>query len=133
MINQLQEKYQLSLLLLLGSLAVLGVLPFVFIRYLEGNVVAMTIDVALILGIISLLIYAYYSSNFRIVGLIAAFFINAGVVVMVVANGVDGFMWVYPVFASAYILVKPFEAFWINMAAAVALVLLADIFHVISF
>jgi hypothetical protein len=37
MINQLQEKYQLSLLLLLGSVAMFGILPFVAIRYAEGN------------------------------------------------------------------------------------------------
>ena len=51
MINQLQEKYQLSLLLLLGSVAVMGVFPFVVIRFLDGNYIAAIIDMTLILNL----------------------------------------------------------------------------------
>jgi hypothetical protein len=60
MINQLQEKYQLSLLLLLSAVAVLGISPFVVIRYLAGNFTAAIIDITLILGIIALVTYAHY-------------------------------------------------------------------------
>ena len=132
MINQLQEKYQLSLLSLLCSVAVLGVCPFVIIRYLEGNMLATIIDMSLILGMISLVTYAYYSKKIRIICLIIAVFINAGAVAIVVANGINSFLWVYPVFASTFIIVKPIEAFALNMIGAFALVALADIFDVVS-
>jgi len=121
MINQLQEKYQLSLLLLLGSLAVMGVLPFVFIRYLEGNYISAMIDMTLIIGIITIIFFAYYTKKIRLIGALSAGFINAGVVTIVVANGIDSYFWVYPVFASTFILVKPIEAFCLNMVAAVSL------------
>ena len=132
MINQLQEKYQLSLLLLLSSVAVMGVFPFVVIRYLSGNYIAAIIDITLIIGMISFVAYAHYSKKIRMVSAILAVFINTGVVVIVVANGIGSFLWIYPVFASTFILVKPIEAFLINVIASIALVALANIFDVIS-
>lgn len=97
MINQLQEKYQLSLLLLLSSVAVMGVFPFVVIRYLSGNYIAAIIDITLIIGMISFVAYAHYSKKIRLVSAILAVFINTGVVVIVVANGIGSFLWIYPV------------------------------------
>ncbi|WP_049722968.1 GGDEF domain-containing protein [Gilvimarinus polysaccharolyticus] len=132
MINQLQEKYQLSLLLLLSSVAVLGVFPFALIRYFEGNLIAAIIDIVLMLGIIVLVAYSHYSKNIRIVSAVLAVFINAGVVAIVRANGIDSFLWVYPVFASSFILVRPIEALCINIIAGVSLVALSDIFTTIS-
>ena len=132
MINQLQEKYQLSLLILLCSVAVLGVFPFVIIRYLEGNLIAAFIDLSLILGMISLVAYAYYTKKIRIICLIIAVFINTGAVAIVVANGIDSFLWIYPVFASTFIIVKPIEAFGLNMLGAFALATLANIFDIVS-
>lgn len=76
MINQLQEKYQLSLLMLLSSVAVLGVFPFVVIRYMSGNVTAAIIDMMIILGFIALVLYAAYSKKIRLVSAIIAAFIN---------------------------------------------------------
>lgn len=133
MINQLQEKYQLSLLLLLSSVAVLGVFPFAVIRYVEGNLTAAIIDIALVLGIIVLVLYTYYSKKIRVVSAILAVFINAGVIAIVKANGIDSFLWVYPVFASTFILVKPIEAFCINLVAGATLAALPDIFATVSF
>ena len=132
MINQLQEKYQLSLLLLLSSLAIAGVFPFVFIRFFEGNIAAALIDVALIVGMAGAVAYAHLSKNIRAVCLGLAVFLNTGVVAVAIANGFNSFLWVYPVFASTFFLVKPIEAFAANVAGAIALALLSDIFVTVS-
>ncbi|MEM5528590.1 GGDEF domain-containing protein [Gammaproteobacteria bacterium AS21] len=132
MINQLQEKYQLSLLLLLGVVAVLGISPFVVIRYYESNFSAVIIDVALIVGIVILIAFAFCSKKIRAVSIIIAVFTNTGVAYTVIANGIDGLFWVYPVFASTFILVKPVEALSINLIAAIFIIAFADVFHIIS-
>tara|TARA_R110001583_G_scaffold41891_1_gene133106 strand:- start:1113 stop:2087 length:975 start_codon:yes stop_codon:yes gene_type:complete len=132
MINQLQEKYQLSLLLLLSSVAVLGIFPFVVIRYLGGNFTAAIIDMTLMLGIITLVVYAHYFKKIRIVSAIIAVFMNVGVTAISIVNGLDSFLWVYPVFASTFILVKPIEALCINSMAAILLVTLSDISNTVS-
>jgi len=132
MINQLQEKYQLSLLLLLASVAILGVFPFVVMRYLAGNFTAAIIDMSIIIGMIVLVAYAYYTKKIRILSAVIAVFINTGVVTIVIVNGIDSFFWVYPVFASTFILLKPIEAFGVNVIAGASLVALSDIFTVIS-
>ena len=132
MINQLQEKYQLSLLLLLGSVAVMGVFPFVVIRFLDGNYIAAFIDLTLILGITSLVSYAHRSKKIRMVSAIIAIFINAGAIVIAVANGIESFLWIYPVLASTFVLVKPIEALCINAIAVLSFVAISDIFGTIS-
>jgi diguanylate cyclase (GGDEF)-like protein len=132
MINQLQEKYQLSLLLLLGAFTVFGIFPFVVIRYLAGNFTAAIADISIIIGIIALVSYAYYSKKVRILSAIIAIFVNICVVTIIIAHGVNGFLWVYPVFASTFILLKPKEAFGVNLVAGASIVALSDIFTVIS-
>ncbi|MFA7556147.1 MAG: GGDEF domain-containing protein [Spongiibacteraceae bacterium] len=132
MASQSQEKYQLSILSLLGLVSLLGVFPFVVIRYLEGNLTAAIVDMTLVLGIITVVGYAHLSKNIRIASALAAIFINAGVVIIVIANGIDSFLWVYPVFASTFFLVKPIEAFGINVIAGASLIALSDVFNLIS-
>lgn len=132
MINQLQEKYQLSLLLLLATVAILGIFPFVVMRYLADNITAAIIDMSIIVGIIALVSYSFYSKKIRLLSAIIAIFINTSVVTIIIANGLDSFFWVYPVFASTFILLKPIEAFCVNLVAGASLIVLSDIFTVIS-
>lgn len=132
MINHLQERYQLSVLLLLGAVAVLGVLPFGIVRYFEGNLAAALIDMTLSVGITALVAYACFSKQFRLASTLLAIFINTGVVLVVKANGLDSFLWVYPVFASTFILVKPAEALCLNILAAAAVLALSDILTFVS-
>ncbi|WP_339462224.1 GGDEF domain-containing protein [Pseudomonas sp. EA_105y_Pfl2_R69] len=132
MINQLQEKNQLSMLAVLGAISILGVSPFVLIRYQEANFTAMLIDVLLILGIISIVACAYFFKKIRAVSAVAAVFINTGAVVVAINNGVDGVLWVYPVCASTFILVRPIEALFINTVTGAVVVALAGVFNIVS-
>lgn len=132
MINQLQTKYQLSILSVIGVIAVLGVLPFAVIRYLEGSLTAALINIVLVLGIILLVMYAHRSNKPQIASAIIAVFVNAGVVLMAVTNGINSFLWVYPVFAATFFLIKPILALCICIISGCALVILSDIFDIIS-
>jgi diguanylate cyclase (GGDEF)-like protein len=129
--NQLQEKHRLSVLTLLGFVSVLGIFPFAVIRFLQGNITAAIIDFVLVLGIITLVGYAMLTKKTRVVSWIVALFINGGAVSISVINGIDSFLWVYPVFASTFFLVKPIEALCINAVATIAFVALPDIYNVI--
>ena len=89
-------------MLLLGIVAVLGVLPFVVIRFVQGNVVAAMVDMTLVLGIVGLVAYALRTEKTRIASFVAAIFISVGVVTIAIVNGVGSFLWVYPVFAAMF-------------------------------
>ncbi|WP_077343200.1 GGDEF domain-containing protein [Pseudocolwellia agarivorans] len=132
MINQLQQKYQLSILFLLGIVAVVGVFPFVCIRFYEGNNLAAFIDLMLVIGIVSLVAYASYSKKIRSVSIVIALFINGGAVTIIVANGINSFLWIYPVLASTFIFIKPLEAFCINLLSSMSLIFFSDVFTIIS-
>lgn len=130
--NKLVQNHQLSVLSLLGVVSVLGIVPFIVIRYLQENYTAAAIDAALVIGIIVLVTYAILSNKTRAVGVILAIFINSGVVAIVLVNGLYSFLWVYPVFASTFFLVRPFEALTINLVAGAVLVAWSDIFNTIQ-
>lgn len=131
MSNQLQDKYQLSLLLVLGIISALGISPFVAIRFLEGNILAAFIDLALVLGILSLVFYAHRTGKPRIPSMIVAVFINGGVAAVIAANGLDSILWIYPVCAATFFLARPIEAFCISSVTGVFLATLPNIFDTI--
>lgn len=131
MLKQLQKKYRLSILSLLGLVSVLGVLPFSILRFFEKNYTAAIIDLALVLGIGGLVGYAIRTQKTRVASFIVAVFIAGGVVAMIAVNGVNSFLWVYPVFAGTFFLVKPIEAGAINVIAGACLVAVSDVFTVI--
>lgn len=132
MINQLQAKYQLSILSVLGVVSVLGIFPFVVIRYLEGNTAGVIIDLVLMLGIITFVSYARYSNKPRVASVITAVFINSGVAAIIANNGVDSFLWIYPVFAATFFLAKPIEALCISFVTGFFLTTLPGIFDTFS-
>ncbi|WP_227875144.1 GGDEF domain-containing protein [Oceanisphaera profunda] len=60
-----------------------------------------------------------------------AAFINGGVYAIVMTNGVDSFLWVYPVIASTFFMVRPIEALGLNAALTLACVFLPNTFDVV--
>ncbi|CAM3662145.1 GGDEF domain-containing protein [Rheinheimera salexigens] len=130
--NQLQEKFRLSVLSLIGVVSVLGITPFVFIRYFQGNTLAAIVDLVLILGIVTLVGYAVRTKKTRVVSWIVAVFINVGVFAIVLINGVDSFLWIYPAIASTFFLVRPIEAIVINIILTISCVFFSNIFELIS-
>lgn len=130
--NQLQTKYQLSILTVLGVVAVLGISPFVVIRFMQDNIAGAIIDLALVLGIITLVTYARRTNKPRLASAITAVFINAGVAAIIVNNGADSFLWIYPVFAATFFLARPIEALCISLVTGGFLATLPDIFDTIS-
>jgi len=131
MSNRLKEHYQLSVLQVLATVSVLGITPFVFIRYLEGNTFGAVLDLTLALGIIALVAYARHTGNPRIPSLIIAILINSGVAIIIASNGTDSLLWIYPVCAVTYFLAKPFEAFAISVINIFVLASLPNLFEFI--
>ncbi|WP_319782383.1 GGDEF domain-containing protein [Oceanisphaera sp. IT1-181] len=129
--NQLEEKFRLSVLSLLGVLSVLGITPFAIFRYLQGNIIAAIIDLVLVLGITTLVGYAVRTKKTRVVSWLVAAFINGGVYAIVMTNGVDSFLWVYPVIASTFFMVRPIEALGLNAALTLACVFVPNVFDVV--
>ncbi|MGO2479650.1 MAG: GGDEF domain-containing protein, partial [Pseudoalteromonas sp.] len=67
MFKQLQEKHQLSILLILSIVSVFGITPFIIIRFIENNIVAALIDLAIVSGILTLVGYAHYTKKPRVI------------------------------------------------------------------
>lgn len=128
MVEQLQNKHQLTILSILSIVSVIGITPFVVLRYLQDNYLGAILDFTLVLGILMLMFYARRTGNPRLPCAIVAIFINVGVLGIIVVNGIDSFLWVYPVCAVTFFLVKPYEALFISLITGGVIINLPNIF-----
>lgn len=67
----------------------------------------------------------------RIASSIIAVLINGGVLTIIAANGINSFLWIYPVCAVTFFLVKPYEALVISFITGSVLVNLPNVFDVV--
>ena len=121
MLYRLKTDFRLSIITLLGASAVLGITPFAFMRFLQGNVVAGIVDTAILLGIVGSLVYAWITGDTRRSGLFLAIICCSGAVVVGAVVGEPGLFWLYPCLVTSFFLTGPKTAAFINIAAVVAL------------
>ncbi|MBS8240178.1 GGDEF domain-containing protein [Marinobacter lipolyticus] len=121
MLYRLKTDFRLSIITLLGASAVLGITPFAFMRFLQGNVVAGIVDTAILLGITGTLAYAWITGDTRRSGLFLAIICCSGAVVVGAVVGEPGLFWLYPCLVTSFFLTGPKTAAFINVAAVVAL------------
>lgn len=130
MFKQLQEKHQLSILLILSIVSVFGITPFIIIRFIENNIVAALIDLAIVSGILTLVGYAHYTKKPRVISAVIALLVNIGVIAIIITNGINSMLWVYPVVAVTFFLVKPIEALILTLSNVAIIASIPNLFDV---
>ncbi|WP_372761191.1 GGDEF domain-containing protein [Pseudoalteromonas sp.] len=129
MIQQLQNKHQLSILLVLSIVSVFGISPFIVIRFIENNIIAALINLTLVTGILTLTGFAHLTGKHRLASAIIALFINIGVASVIILNGVNSVLWVYPVIAVTFFLVNPLKALLITLVNVGVIATIPQLFN----
>lgn len=122
MFYRLRNDFRLAIITLLGASAVLGITPFAVLRFLQGNLLAGTVDMAIMLGISAGVVYAWVTGDTRRSGLVLAVITCSGAVVIGAILGEPGLFWLYPPLVTSFFLTAPRIAIFINLGAIVALV-----------
>lgn len=104
-LRRLRSDFRLAILTLFGLVACLGILPFLVYRYLQGNPAVAIADTLIILGISSLVGYAWKSgrTNLACLGVVCVY--TFGGLFVATRLGQAGVLWMYPVLLTNYLLV----------------------------
>jgi len=129
MLNRLKNDFRLSIITILGASALLGITPFAAMRFLQGNVVAGLIDTSILLGISSAMAYAWITGDTRRSGMVLAVIACSGAVAVAAVVGEVGLFWLYPCLVTAFFLVSPRIATFLNLASIAAMMVQGDLFQ----
>lgn len=96
--------------LILSGAGSFGVLPFMVLRYLQGEWIAAIIDTIIVIGFAALGTYVYKTRRVRLASISIAIFCVAGVVSTVYFIGPQQAYWAYPALMAIFYLLRPIVA-----------------------
>ena len=108
--------------LALSAVAVVGVLPFAFIRIANGDWTMAGIDTIIIMGFAFLGFSVLRPRRVRFASIAIAIFCVVGVLTTVYIRGEEQIFWAYPALLATFYLAKPGEAVLISTLTIIALV-----------
>lgn len=121
--QRLRTDYAFALVVLLGSIAACGILPFAAMRFAGGQTLVGLVDLAIIAGIATNVVYAWRGGNIIRAGLNSVLVCSVGAVVVAVLAGLAGALWLYPVLLANYLLVERVRAGIVSAVAVAAVAL----------
>ena len=118
--ERLRSDFQLSIITLLGVVAIVGIVPFAFYRFIEQNYTAGIADSIISLGIILNVLYAWYTGETERTGFILA--ILCCISAATISGLLDdvGHLWVYPVLVATFFLTRATIALILNTVTVIA-------------
>lgn len=122
MLYRLKTDFRLSIITLLAISAILGITPFAVMRYLQGNMLAGTVDLTIMLAITTGTVYAWITGDTARTGLAMAIVASGGAVTVGAVVGEPGLFWLYPCLVTSFFLTDSRYAIFINLAAVITLI-----------
>ncbi len=107
--------------LILSAAGALGVLPFVVIRYLQGEWVAAFVDTVIVVGFLALGYYVHRTRRARVASIALSLFCIVGAISTVYIIGPHQVYWAYPAIMAIFYLMRPGEAILLVLLMIAAL------------
>lgn len=118
MFDDSTQKFQLGLVYLFAVLAIIGIAPFVYLRYAQGEFVHAIIDLAIVTIAVSIAVYSYWRGQATPLAMnIAAGFYTLGAIIVVHLNSPIFVFWIFPTVLSNFFLLRPKSAVIVNLIA----------------
>ena len=108
--------------LILSAAGILGVFPFMVLRYMQGEWVAAIVDTIIVVGFLGLGIYVYKTRQVRLASIAISCFCIAGVISTVYIIGPRQVYWAYPALMAVFYLVRPLIALILSIITLAALI-----------
>lgn len=105
-----RESVESYLPLILSAAGGFGVLPFMILRFMQGEWIAAIVDTVIVLGFLCLGVYVYRTRKVRFASIAISVFCVAGVLTTVYVIGPHQAYWVYPGLMAIFYLLRPLEA-----------------------
>jgi len=108
--------------LILSAAGVLGVFPFMVLRYIQGEWVAAIVDTIIVAGFLGFGIYVYKTRRVQAASIAISCFCIAGVITTVYIIGPHQVYWAYPALMAVFYLVRPRVALVLSIVTVAALI-----------
>jgi diguanylate cyclase (GGDEF)-like protein len=110
------KKFQLGLVYLFAVLALVGIGPFVILRYLNGEMLHALVDLAIVSVAVGIALDSFKRGHVAIFSLhLAAGFYTLGAIAVVYMNSPIFVFWVFPAILSNFFLLRPTTAVVVNI------------------
>lgn len=120
MLSKLRNNFRLALIVLFGTITVLGVTPFAIYRFSIGQNLAGALDLLIVLCISTAVVHAWRTGRTEGAARFAAATYTAGCIGVAHVAGLSGLLWVYPVLLANFLLVSRGTAVFISVIAIAA-------------
>ncbi|MCA1779396.1 MAG: GGDEF domain-containing protein [Xanthomonadaceae bacterium] len=121
--RRFREDYQFAMILLFGSLAALVVSGFVVYRFVEGNLLGGTVNLAIVVGMLMVLVYVVNGGDAERGGRLFAVVTVAACIASTILFGRTGILWGYVVLWVNFLLTGRRFALTMNLVLVVFLIL----------
>ncbi|HZX80792.1 MAG TPA: GGDEF domain-containing protein [Lysobacter sp.] len=123
-LQRLRNDLQFAVIVLFCAAGLLGVLPFLVYRLLQGEVDAALLDTAIVAALAGVGLYAWRGGDLERASLLLVAFSTLGTALVVHVLGMAGVLWSYPAIASFFLLLRRGRA--LVAASIVVLLLVLD-------
>ena len=121
----MRTDFRRAVLTLLGGSAVAGVLPFVWYRFAQGQVLAGVADVAIATALVGVIVYAWRGGSIDVASRICVLASAAGCIVVTWLVGLAGVLWTYPLVLGTFVLVERRMAVLLSLFSIIVIAAIA--------
>jgi len=126
MFDDSTKKFQLGLVYLFAVLAVVGIAPFIVLRYARGEVIHALLDFGIVATAVSIALYSRWRGEATPIALyFAAGFYTLGAIAVVYMNSPIFVFWIFPTVLANFFLLSPGSAVIVNLLAILLVVPIA--------
>jgi diguanylate cyclase (GGDEF)-like protein len=102
----MRTDFRRAVLTLLGGSAVAGVLPFVWYRFAQGQVLAGLADIAIAAALVGVIVYAWRGGNIDVASRVCVLASAVGCIAVTWLVGLAGVLWTYPLVLGTFVLLE---------------------------
>lgn len=106
LVQRLRTDFQLTIITSFGGAALFGILPFAIYRFVSGNAVAGTLDLAIVISILAAVAHAWRNEDRRAASLFVAIVNTVGCLASATVLGPPGLYWMYPALLGNFLLLS---------------------------
>ena len=127
-IKRLRHNFQLSIITLMGFIAVFTITPYAVYRFYTESFITAVADTVAVVSIIIAVIYAWRTGNAAKPGIYLAIICSAAATIAAVNSGINSFFWIYPLVLFNFFMVPP------SRALSIMLIVLSSIamYHILK-
>lgn len=122
---RMRTDFRRAVLTLLAGSAVVGVSPFIWYRFSQGQVLAGLADVAITVVLVGVIVYAWRGGSIDVASRVCVVASAAGCVAVTWLVGLAGVLWTYPLVMGAFVLVERRLAILVSVSTIAAIAAIA--------